>query len=472
MSIGQRLWRFVSESIWEIELNSLSRLKRLGINFVRIIFLVLKGFRENECPLHAASLTYSSLMAIVPILALALAVLRGLGAGEWAEGRLVQTVAAMPQEFQDFVVNLFTYVKNTNFATLGGIGLVLLLWTVVQVLGCVEMSFNRVWGIILSRRLLRKFADYLSIIMVVPVLMVAATTINATLSSPALIQLLHEHLGYVYLLYTRLLSFLPLLATWAAFTFLYKLMPNTRVLTVPAVVSGVIGGSLWVLWQWAYIELQVGISHYNAIYGTLASVPIFLIWLYISWWIVLLGAEIGFALQNYATYRMEQKAHEASTQSRIMLALSILSHAAQAALINVPCFEINAYAHTHRVPVRLIHEVVAALVKANLLVEVADGAGRYVLLKVPSLIRAKDVIAIMLQTGATPRSMGLDQLNPAISHVLGKMDSGTAETLKDFSVADLLQLHSRLSASPRHEPAASREELWQSHPASPTSPKP
>ena len=438
----------MSEGIWEIELHSLSRLKRLGINFVRVVFLVLKGFQDNECPLHASSLTYISLMAIVPILALALAILRGLGAGEWAEQRIIQSVVAMPDQFQDFVINMFTYVKNTNFATLGGIGLLFLLWTVVQVLGRVEMSFNRVWGVTLHRRMLRKFSDYLSIVMVVPILMVAATTINATLSNLALVQLLQERFGYARFLYSWFLSFLPLLATWTAFVFLYKLMPNTRVLTMPAVVSGIIGGSLWVGWQGLYIELQIGISRYNAIYGTLASVPIFLFWLYISWWIILLGAEIGFALQNYSTYKMEQKAHEASTHSRIMLALAIMSHAAQSMMINVPKFEINTYAHIHRVPVRLLQEVVEALVKANLLADVSDGEGRYVLLKVPNSIRVKDIISVMVQDGVTPHSLGLDMLNPAIRHVMGKMDAGSAEALKDFSIADLLQMHSRLNQAP------------------------
>ena len=438
----------MSEGIWEIELHSLSRLKRLGINFVRVVFLVLKGFQDNECPLHASSLTYISLMAIVPILALALAILRGLGAGDWAEQRIIQSIAVMPDQFQNFVVNLFTYVKNTNFATLGGIGLLLLLWVVVQVLGRVEMSFNRVWGVTLHRRMLRKFSDYLSIVMVVPILMVAATTINATLSNLALVQLLQERFGYARFLYSWFLSFLPLLATWTAFVFLYKLMPNTRVLTMPAVVSGIIGGSLWVGWQGLYIELQIGISRYNAIYGTLASVPIFLFWLYISWWIILLGAEIGFALQNYSTYKMEQKAHEASTHSRIMLALAIMSHAAQSMMINVPKFEINTYAHIHRVPVRLLQEVVEALVKANLLADVSDGEGRYVLLKVPDSIRVKDIISVMVQDGVTPHSLGLDMLNPAIRHVMGKMDAGSAEALKDFSIADLLQMHSRLNQAP------------------------
>ena len=447
-SFSLRAWKFMSEGIWEIELNSLSRLKRLGIKFVRVMFLVFKGFQDNECPLHAASLTYISLMAIVPILALALAILRGLGAGEWAEQHIIQSVVTMPDQFQDFVINMFTYVKNTNFATLGGIGLLFLLWTVVQVLGRVEMSFNRVWGVTLHRRMLRKFSDYLSIVMVVPILMVAATTINATLSNLALVQLLQERFGYARFLYSWFLSFLPLLATWTAFVFLYKLMPNTRVLTMPAVVSGIIGGSLWVGWQGLYIELQIGISRYNAIYGTLASVPIFLFWLYISWWIILLGAEIGFALQNYSTYKMEQKAHEASTHSRIMLALAIMSHAAQSMMINVPKFEINTYAHIHRVPVRLLQEVVEALVKANLLADVSDGEGRYVLLKVPDSIRVKDIISVMVQDGVTPHSLGLDMLNPAIRHVMGKMDAGSAEALKDFSIADLLQMHSRLNQAP------------------------
>lgn len=446
--VSQRAWRFVSEGIWEIELHSLSRLKRLGVNFIRIVFLVFKGFQDNECPLHASSLTYSSLMSIVPLLALALAILRGLGAGDWAEQHIIEAISSMPEQFRIFVANLFTYVKNTNFATLGGIGLLLLLWAVVQVLSCVEMSFNQVWGVNVPRRMLRKFSDYLSIIMVVPIMMVTATTINATLSNPALIKLLQGYLGSAHFLYSRFLSLMPLLMIWAAFVFLYKLMPNTRVQAMPAIVSGIVGGSLWVGWQWFYIELQVGISRYNAIYGTLASVPIFLFWLYISWWIVLLGAEIGFALQNYSTYKMEQKAHGASSQSRIMLALSIMSHAAQAMMINVPQFEINSYSHTHRVPVRLIHEVVDALVRANLLAAVSDD-DRYVLLKVPSMIRVTDVINVMLQSGVTPRSLGLDMLNPAIRQIIGKFESGSAEALKDFSIADLLQLHSRLNQFPQ-----------------------
>lgn len=442
---ARHLGRFLTEGIWDIEPSSLSRMRRLGLSAVRIVHLVFKGFRDNDCPLHASALTYSSLMSIVPVLALAFSVVRGLNAGERIEQKIVASVTTLPPQFQEIVLRILEYVHRTDFATLGGVGLVLLLVIVVQVMGRVEMSFNRVWGVTTSRPLLRQFSDYLSVLVVVPVLMIGATTVNAVAGSPAIAHLARAHLGSADFLYSRLLAFAPWLVTWLAFGFLYKFMPNTRVNFIPAVVSGILGGSLWLGWQWVYITLQIGVGQYNKIYATFASVPIFLYWLYISWQIVLLGAEIGFALQNHATYKMEQRAHAASAQSRIMLALSILSHAAQAMVVKVPFFEIAAYARDHRVPVRLINEVTRALVEAQLLGELASGAGRYVLLKTPDAVRVQDVIQALLQTGASPQSLGLDRLNLAIRQVLGRSSAGSAEALKEFSITDLLQLHSRLA---------------------------
>ncbi len=440
-----RISRFLSDEIWDIELSSIPRLKRFGINVARVIHLVFNGFRDNECQLHAAALTYTSLMAIVPILALGLAVLRGLGAGEIAEQKIVQSMAMMPEQFQAFVSDILNYVRNTNFTRLGGIGLVLLLVFVIQMLGRVEWSFNRVWGVHTSRHLLRKISDYLSILMVVPLLVIAATTLNATFMSQGISSFIQERFGYVQFFFSWFLSLTPLFATWIAFIFLYKYMPNTRVHAGPAIVSGITGGSLWIGWQWLYINFQIGISHYNAIYATMASVLIFLFWLYISWHIVLLGAEIGFALQNHSTYNMEQRAHDASAQSRMMLALSITSYAARAMMNDVPRFEISSYAREYVVPVRLINEVVEELIKADLLIAVADSNGCFVLAKVPDMIKVKDVMNIIFQSGSSAQSLGLDRLSPKIGQVLERIDAGTSEALQDFNIADFLQLKSNSS---------------------------
>jgi len=319
---------------------------------------------------------------------------------------------------------------------------------VLHVLSCIEMSFNRIWGVAAPRRFSRKLADYLSVLIVVPVLLVAASAFNASLASHSVAGLIEERIAPDFFLYAHALSVLPLVATWVAFIFLYTIMTNTRVLPLSAIVSGVIGGSMWFFWQQIYLNVQISIGQFNAIYAAFASIPVYLLWLYISWQIMLLGAEIGFALQNYSTYKMERKAHGASPQSKIMLALSIICHAAQPMLINIPCFRISDYAHSHRVPVRLINEVVAELEKAGLLVEVAGGEGQYVLLKTPAAIHVQDVFNAMLRSGASPQSLGLERLNPAIRHVLGKMDAGTAEVLKSFNITDLLQLHARLEQSP------------------------
>jgi membrane protein len=432
------------EDIWEIDIGSLSRVKRFGISFMRIIVLVLKGYRENDCPLHAAALTYNSLMAVVPVLALAISIMRRIGISDVAVQKIGDIAAFMPEQVRQVVFRVLDQVRNTDFSFLGIIGLALLAWIVLQVLNRMEMSFNRIWGITSPRRISRKFSDYLSVIIVVPVLLAAASAFNASLASHSVAGLIQDRVGQDFFIYIHALSILPLVATWVAFVFLYAIMTNTQISPLSAIIGGVIGGSMWFFWQQIYLKIQISIGQFNAIYAVFASIPIFLLWLYLSWQILLLGAEIVFAFQNHSTYRMEMKAPGASPQSKIMLALSIISHAAQPMLVNVPCFRISDYARLHRVPVRLINEVVAELVRAGLLVEAAGGDGRYVLLKTPSAIHVQDVFNAMLRSGSTPQSLGLERLNPAIRHVLGRIDAGAAGVLKGLNITDLLQLHARL----------------------------
>jgi len=444
------------EDLWEIDISSLSRLRRLGVNFMRIIVLVLRGFRENECPLYAAALTYYSLMALVPVLALTTAIVRRLGMGGITEQKIAEIADFLPEQVKETIFRILDQLRNADFTALGVIGLILLVWITMQVLSRIEMSFNRIWGIAAPRRFGRRLADYLSVIIVVPLLILAAGTFNISLLSSSVGDLIRTRIGPEYFIYARAFSVLPLIAIWVAFIFLYTVMTGAQVAPVSVTLGSVIGGGLWFFWQSLYFKAQIGIGHFNAIYAAFASIPVFLLWLYVSWQLVLLGAEICFALQNYSTYKMEQKAHGASSQSKIMLALSVICHAAQPMLINVPCFRVAEYARSHRVPVRLINEVLAELVEAGFMVEAAGGEGQYVLLKTPGALHVQDVVNAVLRSGASPKSLGLERLNPAIRHVLGKMDAGVAGVLGSFSITDLLQLHARLEQSPLNQPSARR----------------
>lgn len=437
-----RLMRFLAEDIWDIEVNSLSWLKRLGINAVKVANLVVKGFMENKCPIHASALTYTTLISFVPILAMALAILRGLGAGELAEKEILSSITAMPVDFQDFVKEMLGYVRNTDFKALGGVGMLFLILIVVQMLSQVEMAFNLVWGAPVSRNVLRKFADYLSVMVVVPVLILTATTLRATHFSAAFHGMLTENLVIGAELYDLMLKMAPMASVWCAFVILYKFMPNTRVRVLPAVASGVVGGSLWMGWQWLYITFQVGVANYNKIYATFASVFIFLIWVYVSWQIVLLGAEIGFALQNHKTYGLEQKAHGAGIRARFALAISVLTQAAESMSLARPPFNTSAFALEKTIPVKLLNEVVERMVSAGFLARVADSRDEFVLLRAPERISAEDVFAAFVDAGADAKSLGLDKLDPAVGAALEDLERESASAMRSRTIADLLKLRS------------------------------
>jgi membrane protein len=432
---GKRLRKFFLHDIWEIEMSSLSAVRRFAVGCLRVVQLVVRGFSEDECLLHASALTYVTLMAMVPVLAIVFSVLKGLGAGQEALDKFTEALATMPDQFRVFVENLLFSVSNANVVAVGWIGVIALLLMVVQMLSSIEMSFNRVWGIKTARNILRKTANYISTLVVVPILIMAALAVSATLSSEAFI----HKLGLAASAYRSFLHITPLFASWLAFSFLYVFMPNTRVRAMPALVSGLVATLLWIGWQKMYIALQVGVARYNVLYGTFLAVPIFLTWLYFGWVIVLLGAEVAFAIQNHSTYQMERTASAASTRSRLLLVLSVVLHAARAQQTDHPQFEVAGYAREHRVPIRLLNDIVRVLVGAGLLAETAAKEGCYVLLKAPEKIRVYDIIDMILQDGTRPETLGLVPSDAEIESVLASLDKSVTGALDQTTVRDLLE---------------------------------
>lgn len=430
----QRVRQFLFHDMWDIEVTSMSALRGLMVRALRVCQLVIRGFRDDELPVHASSLTFASLMSLVPLLAIAFSVLKGLGVGDEEINQLLQWKSEMPIEFQGFLDQMLAIVNATSFAALGWVGLVFLLLAAIAVLGNTEASFNRVWGITTSRNMLRRVANYISILVVVPILIGVAGTIAATMKSEAVMM----RLGSVAFVYRYLLRLTPLFSAWLAFGFLYVFLPNTRVKLVPALVSGLVGALLWLSWQKFYIGFQLGVARYNKIYGTFASVPIFLAWLYVSWVIVLLGAEVAFAVQNHATYHLEQKAEKANLKSRSILGLAIILRAAEGLSADSPPFEISTFAREQRVPVRLLNDLVSLFTREGWLAEVAEQPGCYVLLKAPDRIKAKDVLDVIFEDGASPEGLGLAHLNPVVEATLGRLDKGLERSLGDQSLQDVL----------------------------------
>lgn len=426
----QKIKKFLAYDAWNAELSSLSGLRRLAVRVLRVARLIVRGFRDDDLPMHAAALTFSSLIALVPILAIALSILRGLGAGDTALENLHGTMASMPEQFQQFIDQMLEIVNRTNFWTIGWIGLIVLFLTIVQVLSSVEGTFNKVWGVETSRGLWRRFANYVSVTVVFPILIATAFALSATLSSETVL----TKLGDLAWVYQALLKGVPFLSVAIAFYFLLIFVPNTSVKVRSALLGAVITALIWVSWQKAYISLQVGVSRYNAIYGTFASVPIFLAWLYICWVIILLGAEITFALQNYDTFHMERSASRANIRARIMLAMSVMREAAVSFVAGKPIFDAESFAHDHRVPVRLVHDSLRQLTRGNLLAEVAGTPGSYVLMRPPEQISARDIVALVTEDGDGPDTFGFDHLAPSIIEAMNALDAGLESALENTTL--------------------------------------
>lgn len=395
-----RIKEFLQRDLWEIELTSLSGLRRIGLRALRVSSLVIKGFKEDACPLHASALTFISVMALVPFLVILFAVAKGFGFEQGAE-MLIEQTAEMPEAFQDAVGNIIATVEAASAGTLGSIGTVLFLWVAIKMLSSIEETFNLVWGVKTPRPLIDKIRNYIVIVVAAPILLIVAN------AGQPLIMNLADRLEWMGFLLRFGLQSVPVIATTVAFAIIYIFLPNTKVESRAALTGAAIAAVLYILFQWAIIELGVGVSKYNRIYGTLAAIPLFLFWVKMSWMILLMGAEVAFSVQNAGTYPRERLAINPSSRSRLCLAFALMKHIKESFADGSGPFNALAYGVEHKVPVRLVNDVIHLLAKNGLVAEDHDRPGCYTLLRDPETISARAVLDAILNEGADPRELGM-----------------------------------------------------------------
>jgi membrane protein len=320
-----RIIRFLTVDIWRIRLRNLPRNQHFLIKQLRVILLALRGFYEDRCQLRASALTFYSLLSLVPVLAMAFGVAKGFGLDTTLTEQLSALSAKFPaqkQIFDDFMVYANRLLDNTKGGAIAGIGVAVLFWTIIKMLGNIEKSFNSIWGVKKSRPIGRKLSDYLSIMLICPILFIVSS--SATVFVAGRIELLVEKialLGAISPLIFAILKLFPYCIVWVLFSFIYIFMPNAKINLRSGVLAGIVAGTIFQVVQWVYVTFQIGVAKYNAIYATFAALPLFLLWLQLSWLVVLFGAEISFAHQNVDTYEFEPDCLRASNRFRKLLAL-------------------------------------------------------------------------------------------------------------------------------------------------------
>ena len=397
-----KIIKFLTTDIWRLRLKNYPPSKSFLIRQLRVIILSIRGYAEDKCKFRASALTFFTLLSIVPVIALLFGIAKGFGLQEKVETQIVETMARFENSVQieesesidrtdeptdkekekmsDKIITFSNkLLGEAKGGPIAGIGVALLLWAVIKLLSNIENSFNDIWGIKKSRTFGRKFSDYLSLMLICPILLVmssSATVIVSTQISQLILKLpLHPSISSFILMSLKLL---PYCAIWVIFSFVFIFMPNAKVNWKSGILAGIVAGTMFQLVQSIYIHFQVGLAKYNAIYGSFAALPFFLLWLQISWLVVLFGAELSFAHQNVDTFEFEPDCLNVSHKYKRKLSLLITN-----LLVKNFCncsrpLQTEEISQKLETPVRLVRQILYELVECGVLSEVKTEQDRQV----------------------------------------------------------------------------------------------
>lgn len=269
------------------------------LKILAVIVVSLDRFIKDASTISASALTFYSTLSFIPVVALILAIARGFGAAKAFEDWLKEQTYTNP-DVMEWVMSIANKaLDNTQGGVIAGFGIVLLLWSVIRMLSSTELAMNRIWGVKKGRSLAKKFTDYMSILFIAPILVILISSMNVFMMSNLQAYAMDEgFLSYASAALKAILTLVPYVLVWFLFVFLYMFMPTTPVRFKYALVAGIIAGTIFQIVQWFYIKFQVGVSSYNAIYGGLAALPLLLVWLQLSWSIVLWGTELCYIMRN------------------------------------------------------------------------------------------------------------------------------------------------------------------------------
>jgi membrane protein len=438
-----RVWLFFSRDVWHSDLGQLSRATRILHRTARVIFLAARGCVNDKCLVRASALTYITVLSLVPLLAFAFSVAKGFG---FYHSLLKSSITpflddtfVQGSELRAAIDRVLEFVNATNVSKLGVPGLVLLVFTVIKLLSTIESSFNDIWGVQRSRGVIRKIADYLTMVTVTPIFLFAATGLTIAAQSNGIVVYLRDawHMGDVI---DQLLRFLPLFAMWLGFSFVYMAMPNTKTRVSSAALGGFVAAVLWQLALVLHIKFQIGIARYNALYSSFAAIPIFLIWVNVSWVTVLFGAEVCFAHQSEESYVHVARSRPADHAFKEVVALRAMARIGARFLAGEEPWTASLLATDLGVPQRPLQEILNLLVARGILVETPRGQeDGFVPARDLDAIRVKAILDVLKGTVgpvAVPRRTAVDE---QIDRLMDGFETELGESRHNVTVRQLAE---------------------------------
>ncbi|GAB4374868.1 MAG: YihY/virulence factor BrkB family protein [Salibacteraceae bacterium] len=370
----------LGERIWRRKLHEMSPFSALLVKQLRIIIIVFKNFTRDKLQLQAAALTYYTLLSVVPVLAVIFAVAKGFG----FQSTLENEIMTLLQGHEEIATQIMTFanrtLENASGGVIAGIGIIVLFYSVFRLLVSIEESFNNIWQVAKGRSFIRQFTGYFSIVLLAPILMLVSSSLTVIISFIESFVESNHWLSALGPAIIFLLNLAPYTLIWLLFTFLYMVVPNTKVKFSSALIAGIIAGTAFQLLEWGYIHFQVGVSKYNAIYGSFAALPLFLIWVNISWLITLIGAEIAYANQYVKEIEKEVSIEDLSVSQTHILAMMVCKNIIDKFHSDSPPFDAETLSEKLSLPFGITAHILEKLEQANLILEAErpDGQTAYV----------------------------------------------------------------------------------------------
>ncbi|REE02184.1 YihY/virulence factor BrkB family protein [Marinoscillum furvescens] len=437
----QGIRQFLKEDLWKIKLTNLPKRQAFLYRQLRVLIITVSEFTKDKCGEKASALTFLSVLSMVPVLAMAVGVASIFGLRDFLERELKKFLGGQEEVLDQTLKFADNMLSNSSGGVIAGISAVFLVYAVLRLLNNIEVAFNDIWNTKKGRSLKRKLTDYMSVILLGPLILILSS--SATVFITTSIEELTESislLGFFRPIILFFVKLVPYTLIWFLLFLMYVVFPNTTVKIKPALIAGVLAGTAYQLTQFAWVEGQVYLGKYSVIYASLAALPLFLIWLQLSWTILLFGAEFAFALQNVRNWSWDDDSLIMNHRSKRKITLLVLRHIVHhyknedcAIDFEQLCMEVN-------IPRRFVREVVDDMENARLInrVHANDDVDRYQ----PALDYHKMDVFLVLDR---MDRIGLDRLPQeeenegytTVDQVMNQLDEAVKISVANKKIADL-----------------------------------
>jgi membrane protein len=433
MTLGRR----IEDAVWR-STESMPGWKARLMRAVRMLVVLARDVGQGQLPLRAMSLVYTTLLSLVPLLALSFSVLKAFGVYNQIQPLLLTFLEPLGEKGAEITQRIIQFIQNMNVGVLGSVGLALLIYTAVSLVHKIEESFNFIWHIAQTRRFGERFSRYLTMLMVGPILVFSAVGITASVMSTEVVRsvVAIEPFGQLAYAVGRLV---PYLLVIGAFTFAYVFIPNAKVRLGPALVGGLIGGILWQTAGWAFAAFVASSAKYTAIYSSFAILILFMIWLYLSWLILLFGASVAFYYQHPEYLVARGGEPQLSNRMRERLALGTMSLIAGRFIHGKPPLAALELSRLLRTPLNAVQGMLDTLERNALVAVNAGDPPSYLPARDVSLIPVRHLLEVVRAAGEDGYSAGAGlPVPPQVERVLAGLEAATGASVEHLSVRDLI----------------------------------